>query len=316
MSFASPLWLLALAAVPLAVLAYVVAGRRRRRYAVRYTVVETLAGVAAALPQRRRHLPGVLAAVAAAALVLAVARPQMSVAVPVERASIVLVTDTSGSMNADDVDPSRMTAARRAAERFVDEVPEGQRVGLVSFADSATVLQTPTRDRDAITSAIGALRAQGATATGDGLKAALDQVRAKDGERQTPAAIVLLSDGKRTSGRDPIPVAQDAARAGIPVYTIALGTPGGTVENPSQPWLPPQQVPPDPETMRAIARVARGQAFTVEDAGRLDRIYERLGSRLGTETEEREVTAAFAGGALLLLFAAIGLGLRGRARLP
>lgn len=316
MSFAAPLWLLALAAVPLAALAYVVAGRRRRRYAVRYTVVETLAGVAAALPQRRRHLPGVLAAVAAAALVLAVARPQMSVAVPVQRASIMLVTDTSGSMNADDVDPSRMAAARRAAGRFVDEVPEGQRVGLVSFADSATVLQTPTRGRDAIKSAIGALRAQGATATGDGLKAALDQVRAKDGERQTPAAIVLLSDGKRTSGRDPIPVAQDAARAGIPVYTIALGTPGGTVENPSQPWLPPQQVPPDPETMREIARVARGQAFTVEDADRLDRIYERLGSRLGTETEEREVTAAFAGGALLLLFAAIGLGLRGRARLP
>jgi Ca-activated chloride channel family protein len=316
MSFASPLWLLALAAVPLAVLASVVAGRRRRRYAVRYTVVETLAGVAAALPRRRRHLPAVLGAVAAAALVLAVARPQMSVAVPVERASIMLVTDTSGSMNAGDVDPTRIAAARRAATRFVDEVPEGQRVGLVSFADGATVLQTPTDDREALSAAIGALRAQGATATGEGLEAALDQLRAEEGEEQTPAAIVLLSDGKRTSGRDPIPVARDAARAGIPVYTISLGTPGGTVENPSQPWLPPQQVPPDPETMREIARVARGQAFTVEDAGRLDRIYERLGSRLGTETEEREVTAAFAGGALLLLLAAVALGLRGRARLP
>lgn len=316
MSFASPLWLLALAAVPLAVLAYVVAGRRRRRYAVRYTVVETLAGVAAALPQRRRHLPAVLAAVAAAALVLAVARPQMSVAVPVERASIMLVTDTSGSMNADDVDPTRIEAARRAAERFVGEVPDGQRVGLVSFADGATVLQTPTRDREELLTAIRSLRAQGATATGEGLKAALDQLRSGDGERQTPAAIVLLSDGKRTAGRDPIPVARDAARAGIPVSTISLGTPGGTVENRDQPWLPPQQVPPDPATMREIARVARGQAFTVEDAGKLDRIYERLGSKLGTETEEREVTAAFAGGALLLLAAALGLGLRRRARLP
>ena len=315
MSFASPLWLLVLAAVPLGVLAYVLAGRRRRRYAVRYTVVETLAGVAAALPRRRRHLPAALAAIGAAALVLAVARPQVSVAVPVEQASIMLVTDTSGSMNADDVAPTRIAATRRAASRFVEEVPEGQRVGLVSFADGATVLQTPTRDREAIATAIDSLTAQGATATGDGLQAALDQLRAKDGP-QTPGAIVLLSDGKRTAGRDPIPVAREAARLGIPIFTISLGTPGGTVENPNQPWVGPQEVPPDPETMREIARAGRGQAFAVEDADRLDRIYERLGSRLGTEVEEREVTAAFAGGALLLLAAAVGLGLRGRARLP
>jgi Ca-activated chloride channel family protein len=315
MSFASPLWLLLLAAVPLAVLATVLHGRRRRRYAVRYTVVETLRSVAATVPQRRRHLPLVLSAIAAAALVLAVARPQMSVAVPVEEASIMLVTDTSGSMNADDVDPTRIEATRRAASRFVDEVPEGQRVGLASFADSATVLQTPTRDRDAIKTAIASLRAEGSTATGEGLQAALEQLR-PEGQRRTPAAIVLLSDGKRTAGRDPIPVAREAARLGVPVYTIALGTPGGTVENPNQPWLPPQQVPPDPETMRAIARAANGQAFTVEDAGRLDRIYERLGSRLGTEQEEREVTAAFAGAGLLLLAAAVALSLRGRARLP
>jgi Ca-activated chloride channel family protein len=294
----------------------VLAGRRRRRYAVRYTVVETLAGVAAALPQRRRHLPAVLAAVAAAALVLAVARPQMSIAVPVERASIMLVTDTSGSMNADDVDPTRIGATRRAATRFVEQVPEGQRIGLVSFADSATVLQTPTTDRDAVATAIESLGAQGATATGDGLQAALDQLRARDGQEQAPGAIVLLSDGKRTAGRDPLPVAREAARAGIPVYTISLGTPGGTVENPNQPWLPPQQVPPDPESMRDIARAAHGEAFTVADADRLDRIYERLGSRLGTEQDEREVTAAFAGGALVLLGAALALGLRGRARLP
>jgi Ca-activated chloride channel homolog len=315
MSFASPLWLLLLAAVPLAVLATVLHSRRRRRYAVRYTVVETLASVAAAVPQRRRHVPLVLAAIAAASLVLAVARPQMSVAVPVEEASIMLVTDTSGSMNADDVDPTRIEATRRAATRFVDEVPDGQRVGLVSFADSATVLQTPTRDRDALKTAIGSLRSEGSTATGEGLQAALEQLR-REGQRRTPAAIVLLSDGKRTAGRDPIPVAREAARLGVPVYTISLGTPDGTVENPNQPWLPPQQVPPDPETMRAIAREARGQAYSVEDASRLDEIYERLGSQLGTEQEEREVTAAFAGGALLLLAAAVALSLRGRAKLP
>jgi Ca-activated chloride channel family protein len=240
----------------------------------------------------------------------------VSVAVPVERASIMLVTDTSGSMNAGDVDPTRMTATQRAARRFVEQVPEGQRVGLVSFADSATVLQAPTRDRASVKTAIDGLSAQGATATGEGLQAALEQVRAEDGEQQTPAAIVLLSDGKRTAGRDPLPVAREAARAKIPVYTISLGTPGGTLERPNQPWLPAQPVPPDPETMQAIARASGGQAFTVQDADRLDRIYERLGSRLGTEQEEREVTAAFAGGALLLLGAAVALGLRGGARLP
>jgi Ca-activated chloride channel family protein len=315
-SFASPFFLPALLLVPLAVLAYRLAGRRRRRYAVRFTALETLASVAAALPQRRRHVPAALAALAAAALVLAIARPQVSVAVPVERASIMLVTDVSGSMNADDVDPSRIAATRRAATRFVDEVPDGQRVGLVSFSDTASVLQTPTEDHDAVRAALGSLTADGATATGEALQAAIEQLRPDEGAARTPSAIVLLSDGARTAGRDPLPVAREAERLGIPVSTISLGTDAGTVANPLQPGAAPQRVPPDPQTMREIARASGGQAYTVEDADRLDEVYENLGSRLGTKQEDREVTAGFAGVALVLLGAALALGLRGRAKLP
>jgi Ca-activated chloride channel homolog len=316
MSFASPVWLTALVAVPLLLAAAALAARRRRRYAVRYTVVETLAGVASALPRRRRHVPAALAALAACALALAVARPQVSVAVPVERASVVLVTDVSGSMDAEDVEPSRLEATRRAAQRFVDELPGGQRVGLVSFASAATVLQSPTRDHDAVRSSLAALDAEGATATGDGLRKALDLLTTGRAADRPPAAIVLLSDGRRTAGADPVPIAREARRRGIPVSTIALGTGGGTLADPARPFLPAQPVPPDPETMREIARVSGGRSYDVADADRLDQVYERLGSQLGTEREEREVTAAFAGGALLLLAAAVGLGLRRRARLP
>lgn len=316
MSFAAPLFLLALALVPPAVAAYLLAARRRRRYAVRFTALDTLAGVAAAVPVRGRHLPAILAALAAAALVLALARPQISVAVPVERASIMLVTDTSGSMNAEDVDPTRMAAARSAATRFVDRLPDGQRVGLVSFSDDASVLQTPTDDHEAVKRSIGTLRAEGATATGEALDAALDALEPPDGEAPAPAAIVLLSDGARTAGRDPLPVAREAARRRIPIHTISLGTPGGTLTDPARPWMPAQRVAPDPETMAAIARASGGRTYDVDDAERLDAIYERLGSRLATESEEREVTAAFAGGGLLLLLGAVALGLRRRGRLP
>jgi Ca-activated chloride channel family protein len=316
MSFASPVVLLALGLVPLLLGAYLLAARRRRRYAVRYTALETLASVASAVPARRRHLPAALATLAAAALVLAIARPQVSVAVPVERASIMLVTDTSGSMNATDVDPSRIAAARSAAAAFVDEVPDRRRVGLIGFSDTASELAAPTEDHATVKRAIASLRADGATATGDALQLALDALAPRDGERAAPAAIVLLSDGKRTAGKDPLPVAREAARRGIPISTISLGTDAGVIEDPARPWIPPTQVPPDPETMRAIARVSKGQAYSVADAGKLDAIYERLGSRLGTKQEDREVTAGFAAVGLLLLASAVAFGLRRRPQLP
>jgi Ca-activated chloride channel homolog len=323
-SFAAPLWLMLLASLPLAAGAVLAAGRRRRRFAVRFTAFDTLAGVAATVPRRRRHLPLALGLLAAATLVLAVARPQVSVAVPVERASVMLVIDVSGSMNADDVAPTRMAATQRAAGQFVDEVPDGQRVGLIPFSGAASVLQPLTGEHEAVRAGIDSLRADGATATGEALGLALDELReARDedggeegGQAAPPAAIVMLTDGRRTTGRDPVPVARQAGREEIPVFTISLGTPDGVLEDPRRPFMPPQPVPPDPETMAEVARVSGGETFDVDDADQLSRIYESLGSQLATEQDQREVTAAFAGGGLLLLLAALVVGLRGRARLP
>ena len=317
MSFQAPAFLLALLLVPLAALAYGAAQRGRRAAADAFASPAVRASVLPRRPGWRRHAPIALYGTALAALAVALARPEVTIALPSEQATIVLATDHSGSMQATDVAPTRLAAVKSAAERFLERVPDRVKVGGVAFDHRAEVLEAPDTDRAPLRAAIRELEPSGGTATGEALAASLDLVRrgATEGE-QPPAAIVLISDGESTHGRDPLPVAREAARAGIPVYTISLGTPGGTVENPAQPWLPPQQVPPDPETMREIARAANGRAYSVEDAGRLDEIYERLGSRLGTEADEREVTAAFAGGALILLGAAIVLGLGRRPRLP
>jgi Ca-activated chloride channel family protein len=229
--------------------------------------------------------------------------------VPVEQASIMLVTDTSRSMLAEDVAPSRLAAAQEAARDFLDEVPDSLRVGALSYSDSATVAQTPTTDRAPVKAAIDGLVADGGTATGEALDVAVRALR-PGGEGRTPAAIVLLSDGKTTVGRDPVEAARIAREQGVPVYTVALGSSDGTVPGP----MGPLSVPPDPETLAQIAQASGGKAFTAEDADGLTAVYRELGSRLGTKDEEREVTAAFAAGGLVLL----GLGLAGglRARSP
>jgi Ca-activated chloride channel homolog len=159
------------------------------------------------------------------------------------------------------------------------------------------VLEAPTADRAPVRAAIEALTAKGGTASGDGLDAALDLIR-RSGADRPPAAVVLISDGKSTRGRDPVEVAGEAAELGVPVYTVALGTPAGTVVDAEGVTHP---ATPDPETMRAVAEVSGGRSFTVDDADALATVYERLGSQVATEREPREVTAAFAGGALVLV---------------
>jgi Ca-activated chloride channel homolog len=304
MSLAAPAFLAVLLLLPLGAAAQVVAHRRRRRYALRLPTAATLSAVAASEPAWRRRLPVTLLALAVTAIVLALARPHATVAVPIERASVVLVTDASRSMEATDVEPSRLAAAQRAAARFLDRVPKQLNVGLVGYSDAPHAVVTPAAGaRAEVRATLQGLQANGGTATGDALDAALhllDQPQ-HPGDRP-PAAIVLLSDGKTTAGRDPVAVARGSRRRNIPIYTVALGTPDGIVEGPLGQLT---AVPPDPETLRQIAAESGGEAFAVDDAGELDRVYERLGSRVGTRPQRREVTAAFAGAGLVLLAAAL-----------
>jgi Ca-activated chloride channel homolog len=316
-SFQAPLFLLALALLPLAILAYLAAQRRRRRFAVRFPALDTLAAV---LPRRggwRRHLPAALYGLALAALVVALARPEATIAVGRERASVVLATDTSGSMQATDVAPDRMTAVKRAGVQFLGAVPEEVRVGLVSFSSAAQTLQTPTTDRAALRAALGTLKPAGGTATGDALLAALRAVRPTRGDR-TPAAIVLLSDGKETTGRNSLEAANQARAAKVPVYTVALGTAAGSIEVKRRRGTGTlrQGVPPDPATLREIARRSGGRFFAAPDARNLATVYERLGSSVVKVDERQQVTAGFAGGALALVLVAGALSLLGSGRLP
>ena len=315
MSFADPTWLWALAVVPVAIAALVVSRRRARRYAIRFTAASSLALAAKATPAWLRHLPAAAALLAVVALVLALAKPQRTVAVPVERASIVLVTDHSRSMLAEDVDPDRMTAAKRAARTFLDQLPDPVRIGAVAFSDFPDAIQAPTQDHRAARRVIDGQVADGATATGDALSSAIDLLRReRQGPRKTPAAIVLLSDGKTTVGRDPVDVASEAKRLGVPIYTVSLGTTDATVPNPG--LGPPLPATPDPETLERIAANSGGRAFSAEDDQELSSIYRALGSQLGTKNQKREVTASFAAGGLLLLFGAAALSIRRGARLP
>ena len=312
MSFASPLLLLSLAALPLLAAGYTWLRRRPGRYSARFPGVPVLAGAVAATPLWRRHIPAAVAALALAALAVALARPHATIAVPVERASVVLVTDASRSMLATDVDPSRMDAARSAAGAFLDGVPDELRVGAVGFSTTPSSVVAPTQDRERVRAHLASLNADGSTATGDALAQALQLLKGQ-GKKRPPAAIVLLSDGKTTTGRDPVEVAREARDAGVPVHTVSLGTSGGTITDSSGNTLP---VPPDPETMAVIARASGGDSFGVDDGDQLDAVYKRLGSQIGTRPEKREITAGFAAGGMALLLAAAGLSLRAGGRLP
>lgn len=303
MSFAAPLFLLALALVPLAVVAYIAHERRRRVSAGAFASPAVFASVATTRPAWRRHVPPALYALALVPLVFALARPQATVAVPDERAAIVLATDHSGSMQATDVSPNRLDAARSAVRDFLDEMPRRIQVGLVAFDHSARMLEAPTTDRAAVLDALETVRPSGGTATGEAIAAALAALDGR-GERGhgAPAAIVLLSDGASTSGRDPIELARDARRLGIPIHTVALGTETGTIEVPTRSGgTQTRRVPPDAASLRAVAEESGGRDFSAADADSLHAVYEELGSRVGRRDEKRELTAAFAGGALALL---------------
>jgi Ca-activated chloride channel family protein len=314
-SFAHPLVLLALAALPLTL----VPRRLRARRAVVFTNLAVLASVGPGRGPWRKHAPPALLLLAVAALCLGAARPSVAHTVPVERATVILVVDASGSMQARDVLPTRLGAAQHALDSFVARVPKPLRVGLVVFATDSVVAASPTRDRALLHHSIDLLDVYpsgGATAIGDALATAVELGRralvgpqrdlAAFHPRSPPVAqrglvsILFLSDGAQTSGAlQPFAGADRAREAGFRVYTVALGTRMGTLRVPGQ---PPTAVPPDPVTLRAIARRTGGEFVAAGTAQRLDDAYARLGSSLGRRRGTTEVTFAFllAGIALVL----------------
>ncbi len=315
MSFLSPWFLLLLVPVAALVVAAVVLRRRRDRYAVRFASLPLLDRVIPERPGWRRHLTGGLGLLALALLATAAARPEAQLRVPHERATVVVAIDTSRSMLATDVDPDRMRAASAAAERFVEELPDTVNVGLVSFAGTATVLSPPTTDHAAVKQALTRLQMAQSTAIGEAVLTSLEQVatltqQSSDGE--VPARIVLLSDGSNTAGRTPEEAAAAAAEAGVPVSTIAYGTPDGVVDAGDGRQVP---VPVDEAALAQLAQQTGGTAYTAASSAELRAVYDDIGSSIGWRTEPRELTPYLAGLAFLLSFAAAALSLRWFARL-
>jgi Ca-activated chloride channel family protein len=329
-SFELPLVLLGLLLVPLTAAMYVAAQRRRRAYAVRFTNLDLLGSVVTASPGWRRHIPPLLFMLALAALIIAIARPHVKVDVAKEEATVMLTTDSSGSMQATDVSPNRLDAARGAAKGFVNRLPEKFRLGLVSFSNVAQLLVPPTSDREPVTAGLDSLQAEGGTAIGTAMETALSGLRpvieanrrerqreGRNTRRAPPAVIVLLSDGYSTTGPDPLQIARDAREARVPVNTVALGTSAATVTLSDRLGTTRNvRVPPDRRTLRRIAQITGGQYFGAVNEEKLNEIYQRLGSRIGFRKEQREITAAFAAGALGLMLAGGLLSMMWFGRLP
>lgn len=304
MSFAAPAFLAALLIVPLAVWAYLGLERRRRKGAAEFANPLLMPSVAPIQPGWRRHLPIAFYAVALAVLAVALAEPERTVAVPQERAAVVLVTDFSGSMAATDVAPSRLQAARKAAIGFLGGAPKSLRIGAVAFSDSVRGVENPDTDRSAVRDLMQRTPAQGGTATGDALDTAVRQLSSggRRGAKPPPAAILLLSDGVSTSGRNAIEVAYEARKLRIPIYTIAFGTDSGQIQVQKRDGTTvTQPVPPDRASLEQVSKASGGKTFSATAGDQLRAVYDRLGSQIAKSDEKRQVTGLFAGGAALLL---------------
>jgi Ca-activated chloride channel family protein len=333
MSFGHPLLLLTLLVLPVAAALYLYFERRPMRYAMTFTNLDVLASVAGGR-SLRRYVPPVLFMLALASLCFALARPHRSTLVASEQATVILVVDVSGSMRATDVKPTRLGAAQAAVRTFLKRVPNGVKVGLIAFAREPQVAAPPTSDRGVVLASldsIGYFSGFGGTAIGDALAAAVElagPTTASPGAQtiayytaatKSPVTILFLSDGHQTRGLlQPLEGAQRARTAGIPVYTVALGTPNGVLDRGSfgggfggpgsggGGFGGPIPVPPDPETLSDIARMTGGEFFEARSSRALSAAYSNLGSRLGREPGRTEVTYQFLGlGAALLLVAGL-----------
>lgn len=318
MSFLAParLWLL-LAVLALVVL-YLLAQRQRRTYAVRFTQLDLLDKVAPRRPAWRRHLPAAAFLAAVALLVLGFARPERDLRIPRERATVVVAVDTSISMEAKDVTPNRLEAAKRAAKQFIGQLPKDFSVGLVSFDGTAQVDVAPTEDRDAVDAGVDGLQLGQSTAIGEGVFASLKAIATSVADVQgtggtpAPARIVLLSDGSNTVGRSPEAAAQAATQAKVPVSTIAYGTDEGTIELRGQTIT----VPVDGPALQALADATGGSFYEAASNDELKQVYRDIGDSIGYRVQQREITTWFIGLALIAALLAAAGSLRWFARLP
>lgn len=315
LTFAAPGRLLLLLLVAALLAGYVWAQRRRPRYAVRFSELDLLASVAPRVPAWRRHVPSVLLLLSLVALTTGFAEPQADRQVPRERATVVVALDVSLSMMAEDVDPDRITAAKEAARTFVAALPSRFNVGLVAFSGTSSVVVPPTLDHAAVERAVEELQLGPGTAIGEAVVsslAALASVPGEQGQAAPPARVVLLSDGANTQGRPLAAGVRRARDAGVPVSTIAYGTPDGVVEVEGQRI----RVPVDGPALRELAEATDGQSYEAESGDQLEEVYEDIGSSVGTTTERQEVSDAFAGLGLLLALGAAATALLWSPRMP
>lgn len=314
MSFINPgvLWLLLL--VPLLAALYVLMQQSRKSYAVRFTNLELLETVAPRRPGWRRHASPVLFLITLILLIGAAARPVAIVKIPREQASIMLVMDASGSMAASDLEPNRISAAKDAAKEFLDSLPLGMRVGLVSFNDYASLAAPLTSDKGAVEQALDRLRVNGGTAMGDGLAVALDQIKVeREGGRRVPASILVLTDGVSNRGVPSQEVAENARDAGVRIYSIGVGTEKGAVQIVAGQAFRTQL---NRAELQSVSGLTGGRFFQSATSDSLEDIYRSVGSSLGFREERKELTPQVAALAAVFLLATAVLSLLWFQRLP
>jgi Ca-activated chloride channel family protein len=330
------LWLLFL--VPVLIGVYILMQKRRQKYALRYASLSLVKEALGRSPGIRRHIPPILFLIGLIAMIIALARPAATVILPSQQGTVILTIDVSGSMRAEDLKPTRLEAAKEAARTFVEKQPKNVRIGIVSFSESASLVQAPTQDREAILSAINRLTWQRRTAVGSGILTSLDAIFEKPAENKSspprdplmspepepepapvpqgtfvPAIIVLLSDGQSNTGPPPLEIIEQASNRGVRVYTIGIGSTEGTILR-LEGWA--MRVRLDEETLKRIAEKTDAKYYKADNETDLRQIYQNLGTQLVFKPEQTELTAAFTAFAAILLIIAGVLSLLWFNKLP
>lgn len=304
--FQSPDRLWSLLLLPALIILYLLFLRLRKRFSFRFTNTGVLNRVVGGQRRWTRHVAVAMSLASLVALALAWAQPMGIEKEKRERATVVMVVDTSQSMQATDVDPNRLDAAKEQARKFIDGLPEGYNVALVSMSGAPSVRMPPSTDRGALKRALAALQLEDGTAVGGAIAEALKAVKlapAEEGQNPAPAMVVMLSDGTNTDGEDPLAVAQQAASAEIPIYTIAYGTENGYVDIDGK----RESVAPDTGTLSQIATITNGEAATADSAEALQEAYKDLESSFAYEDVKKPITAQYAFAALgFAIIAALG----------